>query len=271
VKNSSQLLDERYRTLKHERDVLSEDETVAFSRQIVLKDIGYGGQLKLKKAKVCVIGLGGLGGMASIELARLGVGSLRIVDSDVVELSNLHRQFLYNFKDIGRKKVEVAAERLSLINPNVEVDSRDCNVNADVADSLVTGVDVVIDGLDRIETRYIINRVCMWVGTPYVFGAATETFGNVSTIIPAKTPCLECFYPHFKDEMLPSTAEGGVHPSLPSIIASIQVSETLRIIKGERPCLAGFLLYFDLRNLSLDKIALARQKNCPVCGGTQKL
>jgi adenylyltransferase/sulfurtransferase len=232
----------------------------------VLKDIGYEGQLKLKKTKVCVIGLGGLGGTASIQLARLGVGFLRLVDRDVVERSNLHRQFLYNFKDIGRRKAEVAAERINLINPNVEVDSRHCSVDVGVVNNLVKDVNVVIDGLDRIETRYVINRACVWAGIPYVFGSATETYGNASTIIPSKTPCLECFYPHLKDEMLPAPAEVGVHPSLPSIIASIQVSEALRIIKGEKPCLADLLLYFDLRNMSFDKIAVLRQKNCPVCG-----
>jgi len=245
---------------------LSESELEFYSRQIVLPEIGYNGQLKLKKARVCIAGLGGLGSPASLQLAAMGIGHLRLVDRDVVELSNLQRQHLYNVRFLGYPKVEVAAKRLHELNPNIEVEPMPLSVNAKTAYEIVKDVDVVVDGLDRMTPRYALNRACQKTGTPYIFAAAIMTFGNVSTIIPGETPCLECFQGNLDDEMLPTCAVVGVHPSILSIIASIEASEAVRIILGKKPHLAGKILHCDLGNMEFEEIEISKADNCPVCG-----
>jgi len=249
---------------------LSDDELEFYSRQIVLPDIGYNGQLKLKKARVCIAGLGGLGSPVSQQLAAMGVGYLRLVDRDVVELSNLQRQHLYGANFLGYPKVEVAAKRLHELNPNIEIEPVPLSVNTNTAYDIIKDVDVVIDGLDRMTPRYALNRACQKAGTPYIFAAAIMTFGNISTIIPGETPCLECFQGNLDDEMLPTCAVVGVHPSILSIIASIEVSEAVRIILGEKPRLAGKILHCDLGNLEFEKIEVSKADNCPVCGPKPK-
>ena len=252
--------------VKKEMDELSSHEIEFYSRQIVLPEIGYGGQLKLKKARVCVAGLGGLGSLAALQLAAMGVGYLRLVDRDVVELSNLQRQHLYGVNFLGYPKVEVAAKRLLELNPNIEVEPLPISVNTETAYDIVKDVDVVVDGLDRMTPRYALNRACQKAGTPYVFAAAIMTFGNISTIIPGETPCLECFQGNLDDELLPTCAVVGVFPPILGIVASIEVSEAVRIILGDEPRLAGKLLHCDLRSLSFEEIEVSKVDNCPVCG-----
>ena len=245
---------------------LSEEELEFYSRQIVLREIGYSGQLQLKKAKVCLAGLGGLGSSIAIQLAAVGVGHLRLVDRDVVELSNLQRQHLYSMDHLGYPKVEVAARRLKSLNPNVEVEPLPLSLNADNAEDIIKGANVVLDGLDRMKPRYAVNRACVKLNIPYVFGAAIRTVGNVSTIIPGKTPCLECFYGNLDDEKLPTCAVVGIHPSIPSIIASIEVAEAVRVITGKPPRLANKLLVCDIGQMTFDETPVSRAENCPVCG-----
>ncbi len=244
---------------------LTDEELEVYSRQIVLRDIGYSGQLKLRRAKVCVVGLGGLGCPTVTQLTAMGIGHLRLVDRDVVERSNLHRQHLYTVNLLGYPKAEAAAIRLRELNPDVEMDSLTLSVNPDTADEIVRGMDVVVDGLDSIEARYAINRACQKFKVPNVFGAAIETFGNLSTIIPEETPCLECLYHDIRDGMLPVCAVVGVHPSVLGIISSLQVSEVVRIAMGEKPRLASKLLFIDVRNLTFDEIPILRWPKCPVC------
>ena len=244
----------------------SEEELEIYSRQIILRDIGYKGQLKLTESKVCVVGLGGLGCLSATQLTAMGIGYLRLVDRDVVERSNLHRQYLYDIKSLGYPKVEVAARKLKDLNPNVEIEPITLSLNVDNASDIIEGVDVVIDGLDSIEPRYAINRACIKLKIPYVFGAAIESFGNVSTIIPGKTPCLECFISGIRDEELPTCSVVGVLPPALSIVSSLQVSEVIKMVTGNKPSLAGKLLYIDLRSMSFDEIQLSRRENCPVCG-----
>lgn len=245
---------------------LSEGELEYYSRQIVLKEIGYNGQLKLKGAKASIVGLGGLGCSIATQLTAMGVGRLRLVDRDIVELSNLQRQHLYTMDTLGYPKVEAAARRLRDLNPNVELEPLPLSMNAEMAEKIIRGVDVVIDGLDRMEPRYAVNRACVKLGVPYVFGAAIMTYGNISTIIPGETPCLECFYGNLKDEALPTCAVVGVHPSVIILVASLEVAEAIRILLGERPNLASKLLYCDLESLAVDEVALSRLEDCPVCG-----
>ncbi|MCP8315507.1 MAG: HesA/MoeB/ThiF family protein, partial [archaeon] len=225
---------------------LSDDELEIYSRQIVLSDIGYEGQLRLLNSKVCLVGLGGLGCPAALQLVAMGIGYLRIIDRDIVERSNLHRQTLYDINSLYYPKVEVAAKKLSRLNPSVKIDPIPASLNADNAEEMIKDMNVVVDGLDAIEPRYALNWACVKHKVPYVFGAAIEAYGTVSTIIPRETPCLECFIGGLKNEMLPTCGVVGIHPSLPSIISSLEVSEAVRIILGEKPHLLNSLLYFDL-------------------------
>jgi adenylyltransferase/sulfurtransferase len=244
----------------------SEAEIDYYSRQIVLDGIGLSGQRKLKNARVCVVGVGGLGSPIVIQLASMGVGYLRIVDRDVVEASNLQRQHLYGMNMVGYPKVEAAAERVKQLNPFIEVEPVPMSVTPGNAERIVEGMDVVVDGLDMMSPRYALNRACVKLGIPYVFGAVITNVGSASTIVPGKTPCVECFQGGIDDDELPTCAVAGVHPSIINIIASIQVSETVRLITGRRPNLAGVLIYCDLEDLSFEKIDLARVDSCPICG-----
>ncbi|MGC8911850.1 MAG: HesA/MoeB/ThiF family protein [Nitrososphaeria archaeon] len=250
---------------------LNEEEFERYSRQIILKYIGYEGQLKIKNSKACVAGLGGLGSIIAFQLTAIGFGHVRLVDRDVVERSNLHRQYLYDVDSIGLPKVEVAYEKLKKLNPNVKLEPFPVSVNEFSAGEVLKDVDLVIDGFDRISPRYAVNRACVRLGIPYIFGAALETYGNVSTIIPGKTPCLECIFPNLDDRRLPTCSTVGVHPSLLSIIASIEVSEAVNLVLGS-PKLAGKLLYFDLSDYTIVDVNVSRVSNCPVCSGhTRKI
>ena len=248
---------------------LSEEELEYYSRQIVLAEMGYYAQLKLKNSKACLVGVGGLGSPAAMQLAAMGVGHLRIIDRDVVELTNLHRQHLYGVDDVGLPKVEAAAKRLQNLNPYITIEPFPLSVNANNAEELVKGMDVVVDGLDSMKARYAVNRACIKLGVPYVFGAAITTTGNLSTIVPGEAACLECFYGSLDDKKLPKCGVVGVHPSLVNIIASLEVSEAIRILTGKQPRLVNKLLNFDLDELEFNEIRLSMVDCCPVCGQNQ--
>lgn len=244
----------------------TEKELEYYSRQIVLKDFGIIAQMKLKKAKICLVGVGGLGSPISIQLASMGVGHIRIIDRDVVETSNLQRQHLYSIDQIGIPKVEAAAFRLNRINPFIHVEPIPMSLTPENAQNLLEGVDIVVDGLDAMTPRYAINRACQKHDTPYVFGAVITQVGNASTIIPGETACMECFQGGIDDENIPNCSILGVHPSVISMIASIQVSEAVRLLTDQDPVLANKLLFFDLKDLTLEKIQLTKLESCPVCG-----
>ena len=245
---------------------LSEEELEYYSRQVVMAELGYSAQLKIKNSKACLLGVGGLGSSAAMQLAAMGVGLLRIVDRDVVELTNLHRQHLYDVDDVGYPKVEAAAKRLQRLNPYIMIEPLALSVNESNAKGIVQGMDVVVDGLDSMAARYAINRVCNKLGVPYVFGAAITTTGNLSTIVPGETACLECFYGNLDDKKLPKCGVVGVHPSVVNVIASLEVSEAIRIITGKQPHLVNKLLHFDLDEMELNEISLSKVDSCPVCG-----
>ena len=245
---------------------LSKKELEYYSRQIVMAEMGYNAQLRLKKSRACLFGVGGLGSPAAMQLAAMGVGFLRIVDRDVVELTNLHRQHLYGVDDVGIPKVEAAAKRLRQLNPYITVEPMPVSVNETNAEAIVRGMDVVVDGLDSMKARYAVNRACAKLGVSYVFGAAVASNGNVSTIVSGETACLECFYGNLDDSKLPKCGVVGVHPSLVNIIASLEVSEAIRILTGKQPRLADKLLYFDLEELEFTEVQLAKVESCPVCG-----
>ena len=245
---------------------LTDKELETYSRQIVLADIGYDGQLKLRHSKACLIGIGGLGAPVATQLVAMGLGYLRFVDRDIVSRSDLHRQHLYDADSVGMPKVEVAQQKLSKLNPDVKLEPIAESLNSINAEDLLGGMDVVIDGLDRPEPRYLLNRTCNRLKIPYVFGAAIEAFGNVSTLLPGQTFCLECFMPGLKDEDLPVCGVVGVHPSVVGIVSSLQVSEAVRLLIGQKPKLFNKLFYIDLREFEFNILEIKALDTCRVCG-----
>ncbi|MEE8133131.1 MAG: ThiF family adenylyltransferase, partial [Nitrososphaerales archaeon] len=179
-------------------------ELERYSRQIMLEGIGYDGQLKLRDARVCVVGVGGLGTPAVSQLTAMGIGHLRIIDRDVVELSNFHRQTLYSDSDIGQVKVEAAAKKLKAMNPNVDIEPMPVSVNEYTALKIVEDCDVVIDGLDSVMARYALNDACLRLKIPYVYGGAIGLLGSACTIIPNETACLRCIFPSLVDDDMPT-------------------------------------------------------------------
>jgi len=245
---------------------LTDGELETYSRQIVLADIGYDGQQKLRNAKVCLVGVGGLGSPTAIKLVGMGIGTLRFVDRDIVSRSDLHRQYLYDADAIGLPKVEVAFHKLSRLNPDVKLEPVPESLNSMNAEEVFSGMDLVIDGLDRPEPRYIVNRACNKLKIPYIFGAAIEAFGNTSTLMPGQTFCLECFMPDLKDEDLPVCGVVGVHPSVLGIISSIQVAEAVNVLTGREPKLFNKLMFVDLRKFEFKILDIPALESCRVCG-----
>jgi adenylyltransferase/sulfurtransferase len=247
---------------------LTEHELDLYSRQISLSDIDYDGQLRLRNSEIAIVGIGGLGTLIAQRCAGMGIGRIRIIDRDVVSRSDLHRQYLYDVSSVGLPKVEVAAKRLSDLNPDVEIIPFAEAVNQSNVERLIKGVDLVLDGLDGPESRYIVNRACIRFKVPFIFGAAIETYGNVGPIIPGDTYCLECFMPGLKDDDLPKCAVVGVHPSALGIITSLQVYEAVRILTGKEPVLKNRLLYIDLKEMRFQSLRIEKSETCRVCGST---
>jgi adenylyltransferase/sulfurtransferase len=245
---------------------LTGDDLQRYSRQIMLEEIGFEGMEKLRSAKVCVVGVGGIGNPIVTQLTAMGIGKLRIVDRDVVEISNLHRQHLYTDEDIGRVKVEAAAERLRRVNPAVEIEPVPISVSKYTADEIVKGFDIVIDALDSVDARYALNDACIKYSIPFVYAGALGMLGSVCTILPGKSACLRCIFPALNEDDMPTCSTEGVHPSVLYLVGSIQVSEAVKIITGQQPTLVNKLLYIDLNELSFEKIQMSRQQECPSCG-----
>jgi len=249
--------------------ILTPEEMAYYSRQLVLADIGPSGQARLKKAKVLVAGVGGLGCQSSAQLTSMGVGFLRLVDKDVVETSNLQRQHLYDFGVVGYPKAEAAALRLRRMNPYVEVEPLPMAINPWTAGGLLDGIDLVLDGLDRLTPRLALNRACVERGIPYIFGAAITHVGNTTTVVPGESPCLECWQGSIDESAIPTCATVGVTPSVISVVASIQVSEAVRILLGKKPLLSGKLFYVDMAELDFQSVSLAKVPSCHACGSGQ--
>jgi len=245
---------------------LTNEDMQRYSRQIMLEEIGFVGMEKLRDAKVCVVGVGGIGNPVVTQLAAMGVGKLKIVDRDVVEISNLHRQHLYNEDDIGKVKVEVAAERLKKINPHVEIEAIPLSITKYTAESIVNGMDIIIDALDSVDARYALNDACIKYNTPFIYAGALGMLGSVCTILPNKSACLRCMFPALAEEDMPTCSTEGVHPSILYLVAGVQVSEAVKIVPDQHPTLVNKLLYIDLNELSFDKIQMFRHEECSSCG-----
>jgi len=248
------------------KNELSDAELETYARQIVLEEIGYDGQVKIRNAKAAIIGMGGLGSMIAPKLVGMGIGHLRMVDRDIVSRSDLHRQHLYDADSLGRPKVEVALRKLGSLNPDVTLEPIPESLNSTNVNEVLGGMDVVLDGLDRPEPRYLINRTCNKLKIPYIFGAAIQSLGNVSTLVPGRTLCLECFMGGLKEDDLPKCGVVGVHPSILGIVTAIQVFEAVNLIIDREPKLLNKLLYIDLGDLKFHTLKLAAREDCPVCG-----
>ena len=245
---------------------LSAKELDRFSRQVMLEEIGYNGQLKLKNAKICVVGVGGLGNPITSRLAAMGVGTLRIVDRDIIELSNLHRQTMFDESDVGQVKVEIAAKKLQKLNPDCKIEALAISVNDYTALEVVEGCDVVIDALDSVNARYALNKACVKFEIPFVTGAAVGVSGQVFTILPKESACYYCMFPELNEDTMPTCSIEGVHPSILSIVGGIEVSEAVKIIIGKKPSLSQRILHIDLENLDFTSTRTFRAEECPICG-----
>lgn len=246
----------------------SDDELERYARHIILREVGGQGQVKIAASKIAFIGAGGLGSPALLYLAAAGVGTLGIIDDDVVSLSNLQRQIVHATGAIGQPKTASAEETLNRVNPHVEVTAHNCRLTKDNAQDLLSGYDLVLDGSDNFETRYLVNATCVALKIPLIAGAMTQWEGQLSLYDPAKGgPCYQCIFPEAPaDGLVPSCAEAGVLGSLAGVIGSMMATEALKHITGAGKTLKGELLIHDALWGESRKLRLKPRSDCPVCG-----
>ena len=247
---------------------LSPEELARYSRHLILPEIGVEGQRRLKAARVLCIGAGGLGSPAALYLASAGVGTIGLVDSDEVDLTNLHRQILHGTKDVGRSKLESARDRLRDANPNVEVEMHDARFTSENAQDLVARYDIVVDGSDNFPTRYLSNDVCVWARKPNIYGSVFRFDGQSTVFAPhLEGPCYRCLFPEPPPAgSVPNCAEAGVLGVLPGIIGLIQATEAIKLILDTGEPLVGRLLHYDALKMKFREFNLKRDPECPVCG-----
>jgi adenylyltransferase/sulfurtransferase len=246
---------------------LDASEYARYSRHLILPEVGLEGQRKIKAAKVLMIGTGGLGSPLGLYLAAAGVGTLGIVDFDVVDESNLQRQIIHGTKDIGRPKIESARDRLQDINPNTKINAYEFALTSENALELFKDYDVIVDGTDNFPTRYLVNDACVLTGKPNVYGSIFRFEGQASVFWAEKGACYRCLYPEPPPPgLVPSCAEGGVLGVLPGIVGTIQANEVLKVILGAEGILLNRLLLFDAWKMSFREVKLRKDKNCPICG-----
>lgn len=246
---------------------LSGDEVRRYSRHLILPEVGMDGQRALKAAKVLCIGAGGLGSPAAMYLAAAGVGTIGLVDFDVVDVSNLQRQLLHGTPDIGRPKLESARDRLRALNPNVHVETYETALSSENALELFEPYDVILDGTDNFPTRYLVNDACVLLGKPNAYGSIFRFEGQASVFAANGGPCYRCLYPEPPPPgLVPSCAEGGVLGVLPGIVGTIQATEAIKLILGIGEPLIGRFLIYDALRMRFRELKLRKDPECPVCG-----
>jgi molybdopterin/thiamine biosynthesis adenylyltransferase/rhodanese-related sulfurtransferase len=246
---------------------LSKEEILRYSRHLIMPEVGMDGQLKLKQAKVLCIGTGGLGAPLGLYLAAAGVGRVGLVDFDVVDFTNLQRQVLFGTTDVGRPKIEAAADHLRNLNPEIQIDTFETRLTSENALDLFKDYDIIVDGTDNFPTRYLVNDACVLIGKPNVYGSIFRFEGQITIFGAAGGPCYRCLYPEPPPPgLVPSCAEGGVLGVLPGIVGSIQAAETLKLIIGKGDPLIGRLLLFDALGMRFRELRLRKNPECPVCG-----
>jgi adenylyltransferase/sulfurtransferase len=245
----------------------SEAQIRRYSRQIILPHVGGRGQRKLLSSKVLVVGAGGLGSPAAVYLAAAGVGTLGLVDSDTVDLSNLQRQILHTTADVGRPKTESAAETIRALNPDVDVVLHAGRLTSENALEVLRAYDVVIEGSDNFPTKYLVNDACVLLRKPLVLGAVYRFEGQASVFLPEEGPCYRCIFPEPPPPgAVPSCQEAGVLGVLPGVIGCIQATETIKLLLGVGQTLSGRFLVFDALRMEFIAVQMERDPECPVCG-----
>jgi len=246
---------------------LSKDEILRYSRHLIMPEVGMEGQQKLKAARVLCIGTGGLGSPLALYLAAAGVGTLGLVDFDVVDYTNLQRQIIHSTADVGRKKLDSAADKLKAINPFLNLRTFDMRLSSENALELFRQFDIVADGTDNFPTRYLVNDACVLTGKPNVYGSIFRFEGQASVFATKDGPCYRCLYPEPPPPgLVPSCAEGGVLGILPGTIGLIQATETVKLILGIGEPLVGRLLLYDALAMRFRELKLRKNPECPVCG-----
>jgi molybdopterin/thiamine biosynthesis adenylyltransferase len=244
--------------------VLTTAEMERYDRQIVIRGVGKQGQERLKKARVVIAGSGGLGSVVSIYLAAAGIGTIRLIDHDDVEISNLNRQVLYWEEDVGRRKVISASEKLRKLNPGLEIEAVDETITEDSVSRLVSGFDLIVDAMDNLPTRLLLNKTALDRNIPFFHGAVHGFEGRVMTIIPGKTACLKCVYRGvLPDEKLP------VIGVTPAVVGSIQATEVIKYVVGIGRLLADRFLVYDGLAMRFAELKVARDLGCEHCGSMQ--
>ena len=247
--------------------VLSNDEILRYSRHLIMPEVGMEGQQKLKAAKVLCIGAGGLGSPLALYLTAAGVGTLGIVDFDVVDYTNLQRQIIHTTADVGRKKLDSAGEKLKAINPFLSLRTFDTKLTSANALELFRQFDIVADGTDNFPTRYLVNDACVLTGKPNVYGSIFRFEGQASVFATKDGPCYRCLYPEPPPPgLVPSCAEGGVLGILPGLVGVIQATETIKLILGQGDSLVGRLLLVDALGMKFRELKLRKNPECPICG-----
>ena len=250
-----------------ELPTLNNDEYARYSRHLILPEVGLEGQRKLKAARVLMIGTGGLGSPSGLYLAAAGIGTLGIVDFDVVDESNLQRQIIHGTKDVGRPKIASAKDRLQDINPNTKVEAFETRLTSENALELFKDYDVIVDGTDNFQTRYLVNDASVLTGKPNVYGSIFRFEGQASVFWSEKGACYRCLYPEPPPPgLVPSCAEGGVLGVLPGIVGTIQANEVIKVILGAEGILLNRLLLFDAWKMKFRELKLRKNPDCPICG-----
>ena len=246
---------------------LTRDQILRYSRHLIIPEIGVEGQEKLVQAKVLLVGAGGLGSPLGLYLAAAGIGRIGIVDFDTVDVTNLQRQIIHRTEDVGRLKVESAKERINQINPDVQVTTYNTRLTRENILDILKDYDLVIDGTDNFQTRYLVNDASVFQKKPNVYGSIFRFEGQATVFYPFKGPCYRCLFPEPPPPgMVPSCAEGGVLGVLPGIIGTIQATEGIKLITGQGEPLIGRLLLFNALKMQFRSVAIKRDPDCPVCG-----
>jgi len=246
---------------------LSNEEILRYSRHLIMPEVGMEGQLKLKAARVLCIGTGGLGSPLALYLAAAGVGTLGLVDFDVVDYTNLQRQIIHSTADVGRKKLDSAADKLKAINPFLNLRTFDTRLSSANALELFRDFDIIADGTDNFPTRYLVNDACVLTGKPNVYGSIFRFEGQASVFATQQGPCYRCLYPEPPPPgLVPSCAEGGVLGILPGLVGVMQATEVIKLILGKGEPLIGRLLLIDALNMKFRELKLRKNRDCPVCG-----
>ncbi len=246
---------------------LTKDEILRYSRHLIIPEVGIDGQQKLKAAKVLLIGAGGLGAPLGLYLSAAGVGRIGLVDFDVVDFTNLQRQVIHSTRDVGRNKIDSAAEKMQGINPNLEIVKHETALTSENALEILKDYDIVVDGTDNFPTRYLVNDACVLLGKPNVYGSIFRFEGQATIFATKGGPCYRCLYPEPPPPgLVPSCAEGGVLGILPGTIGLIQATEAVKLILGIGEPLIGRLLLYDALGMKFRELKLRRNPECPVCG-----